>query len=353
MMVRRIGFVLCSSLSRPIPSTRIAVLNMMPSLSAAGLQPVILFSPQDPTETPDLSGVAKQAFDAGCDTVVFQKVHGPNVISLVRCLKAHGIRSIFMVCDLVDAEMAHESGLTIVISEFLRSLYPISLQHKIHVVHDGIERPRIFKSDWGMGSGSRIDPLKAVLVTSSTLDDIPVFKKPPPWLQVRIVGRYASGLRRFREARWAWIKKLPKDRANYFFFLANPGIKCIPWGPDEVYAEMMRADIGIIPIETTETGIRSELIPSWKVKSENRLTMKMSIGLPVVATPIPSYEAVIEHGVNGFFALSKRDWTTCLEALRDPGLRQQIGMAARRSVCSRYSMQAQAAKLIRILSLEP
>lgn len=52
---KRIGFVLLSNSACPLPSTRIAVLNLFPLLRAAGYDPEIVFEPADATETPDLS----------------------------------------------------------------------------------------------------------------------------------------------------------------------------------------------------------------------------------------------------------------------------------------------------------
>jgi glycosyltransferase involved in cell wall biosynthesis len=106
---------------------------------------------------------------------------------------------------------------------------------------------------------------------------------------------------------------------------------------------MRQADIGIIPIDP-------EVNPEgWNLKSENRLTMKMCVGLPVISTPIPSYEAVVEHGQNGFLARSRHDWIECLETLRDPALRRGIGERARESVMKKYSMDEQARRLIEVL----
>ncbi len=82
----RVGFVLCSSATNPIPSTRVAVLNMLPFLRAAGMEPVILFEPPEPTETPNLTGVAKRCFETGCGVVVFQNVHGASTLGLVQQL---------------------------------------------------------------------------------------------------------------------------------------------------------------------------------------------------------------------------------------------------------------------------
>jgi glycosyltransferase involved in cell wall biosynthesis len=235
------------------------------------------------------------------------------------------------------------------VTAFLKSLYPTELQSRIHVVHDGIERPFTFKTEWNTGTVTHNKPLKTILVTSDQLDRLPVLTAPPSWLKVRIVGRYGHGLRRLQEIRWGYARQSRTDRMNYLRFLVNSRIKCIPWENEGVYHEMLQADIAIIPIEKEDTRLQSRKPAAWEVKSENRLTMKMSVGLPVIATPIPSYEPVIQHGVNGFFASSRHDWATCLSALRDPELRKEMGAAARYTVFKRYSMEEQAARLIDII----
>lgn len=351
MTILNVGFVLCSSAEQPMPSTRIAVLNMLPFLQSAGLQTHLLFSPPQPSETPNLCGVTARAVEANCEVVVLQKVRGPGAVALAQQLTAAGVRTVFAVCDVVDVPMVAATDATVVVTEYLRSLYPQELQPRIHVVHDGIERPDARKSDWGSTNGSAISPLNAVLVTSASLDRLPILANPPAWLKVRIVGRYAVGMRKWRETRWKWATQPSGERLDYFRFLTNRRIECVPWNPEGVYREMMRADIGVTPVETPAAERGAASPPAWKVKSENRLTMKMSMGLPVVAVPIPSYEAVIEHGISGFLARSARDWEQCLTALRDPARRREMGLAARTSVARRYSMEEQAAKLVRVLSI--
>jgi hypothetical protein len=349
MTVQRVGFVLCSNQAQPIPSTRIAALKMMPFLVASGIQPFVLFEPQQPNETPDLSGVAERAIEQGCDVVVLQKIHGPSAAQLARQLAAVGVRTIYLVCDIVDAEMALATDATVVVTDYLRSLYPAALQSRIHVVHDGIEQPLACKSDWGAREGSSGQPIRAVLVTSANLDRLPVLVHPPAWLRVRIVGRYGSGFCRYREVWWSWTALGARERISYLRFLADRRIDCVPWDAQGVYREMLRADIGVIPVESSAVESDAREPEAYMVKSENRLTMKMSMGLPVIATAIPSYEAVIDQGANGFLARSKGDWAACLSALRDCGRRREMGLAARASVANRYSTDAQAAKLIRVL----
>lgn len=344
-----VGFVLCSNAAQPLPSTRIAVINMLPWLAEAGMRTTLLFDPPYASETPELQGVAERAIAQRCRVVVLQKVHGPSALALVRRLTAANVRTVYVVCDLVDAAMAESTDATVVVTDYLKSLYPDALQSRIHVVHDGIEKPLVHKDDAPPGDAGGRAALRAVLVTSMQLNRLPVLESVPAWLRVRIVGRYASGWRRWREVRWALSAQTAGQRKEFLRFLVEPRIRCIPWNPEDAYQQMLAADIGIIPVETSCPTRADGMPPAWQVKSENRLSMKMSMGLPVVATPIPAYEPLIEHGVNGFFARSARDWLACLHSLRDPLCRRAMGLAARATVIDRYSMREQARRLVLLL----
>lgn len=345
----RIGFVLLSNSRNPQPSTRIAVLNIFPHLRDAGFEPVILFEPETAAERPELPDLVGLARNRGVTTVVFQKVHGAAVEREAVALASAGIGTVYAVCDLVIPRMAAATDATVVVTEYLKSLYPPPLQAKIQVVHDGIEHPEIVKTDSRNDRGSSTRPLHAVLVTSQELHRLPAIGEPPPWLRISIVGRYPSGCwRRLRQDRWT-LGRLPgmEQRLDFLRFLADRRIRRIAWHPSRVYDHLRRADLAIIPIDRSDDD--GETIPAWKVKSENRLTMKMSIGLPVIATPIPAYLPIIDHGRNGFLAESPAAWRYALETLRDPEHRRRIGAQARISVIERYSIAAQARRMIDLL----
>jgi len=346
----KVGFVLLSNSQNPIPSTRIAVLNMFAYLRAEQFDPHIVFEPIHNTETPDVAGLAARLKAEGFRIVYFQKVHGDSVLTLARELRAAGIKTVFGVCDVIEPAMAEATDATITVTDHLKSLYPSALQAKITTVHDGIEHPTLHKTEWGMHSGSRAQPLRAVLVTSVGLDRLPVLASPPEWLHVTIVGRYPPAqqrLQRLREARWQLAGQTTfHDRLRFLRFLASPQITRQAWDVNGVYDAMLQADIGIIPIETDPT---QGALTSWQLKSENRLTLKMAVGLPVVATPIPAYEPVVQQGCNAFLAHTRADWLTCLSALRDPALRRSMGQQARQTALEAYSMELQAEKLIAVL----
>jgi glycosyltransferase involved in cell wall biosynthesis len=352
----KIGFILLSNEQALQPSTRIAALNMFPHLRDAGWQPFIAWQPETACERPDLSHLDPDAL-ADCDVVLFQKVHGPSVVALARALAQRGVRTVYSVCDLVQAEMAEACDLTLVISDYLKSLYPTALQPRLRVVHDGIENSALCKTDWGEHRGSCHRRLRAVLVTSAALYALPHIGNPPPWLQVDIVGRYVPEERPL--ARLAANFRLLRSRRSWrarwqtLRFLLNPRIRRIAWSPQRVEQALLEADIGILPIETTPAAGAGGMPPPWQVKSANRLTLLMSAGLPVASSLVPSYAELLVHGANGFLAHDDVSWRWALEQLRDPALRRRFGQRGREDALRSYSRQAQAASLLAALAELP
>jgi glycosyltransferase involved in cell wall biosynthesis len=349
----KVGFVLLSNSARPLPSTRIAVLNMFPFLRAAGFEPDIIFEPDDCLEQPDVSGLSHRLIAARYDVVVFQKVFGPSIENLVRELSATGVTTVYFVCDLVHVAMAEATHATVVVTEYLKQLYPSSLHHKIHIVHDGIEEPDVEKIHAGENRGSRFHPLRAVLITSASLHHLPHIGTPPDWLEIIILGRY-DGPRPFLK-RLRGALRILKDadgasnRRERLDFMRSPRIHCEQWSRANLVRMLETADIGILPIDNSAMQLPGAETPMWKRKSENRLTLKMAAGLPVIATPIPSYVPVIQQGINGFLAHNKQDWMKYLEDLREPEARQRIGRNARTTVFDKFSTAAQAQALVTIL----
>ena len=343
MNTTKVGFALLTSSKNPAPSTRIACLNLFPHLAGLGLEPVVVFDQPEAKAEPDMDGVAERAAAQGCKVVVFQKIHGASVLRCITRLRELGIRSIYCVCDFVDNEQAAAVDRTIVVTDFLRSLYAPALQQRIDVVHDGIERPALMKPAPAKFASGR---LRAVLVTSHEIYTLPVIGLPPrPW-NVEVVGQFSADPTHRRQAlRWAVMREARfAARCATLLAALHPRLERTPWHHERVYEAMLRADIGVIPVDAAERRLQPTApVPSWQLKSENRLTLKMALGLPVIATPIPSYEPVLQHGVNGFFASTSDDWGRCFGLLRDPALRVEMGQEARQSVLARFSVERQAA----------
>ncbi|MBX3606259.1 MAG: glycosyltransferase [Piscinibacter sp.] len=347
----RVGFVLASGSDAPLPSTRISVLNMLPFLREAGYSAEIAHAPDRESHQPDLNDLDPRSLASRYDIVYFQKVRGPSVVQLVRRLETDGVRTVYGMCDLVEPEMVAATSATAVVTDYLRQLHPPSLRHKMHVVHDGIERPERHRVRPSDHRGSAGQPLRAVLVTSASLTALPVIGRPPSWLSVTVVGAYPVPAWRGRRLRWLrgqLAQAADGQKLATVSSLLDRRIERVAWDPIGVYDQLERADIGIIPVNTNGPAY-------WKVKSENRLTLKMAAALPVIATPVPAYETVVVPGENAFFANCRDEWMSRLEALRDPALRLSMGTRAREAVLPRFSKEAQAQALISVLqaALEP
>jgi hypothetical protein len=347
----RIGFVLLSSSRTPLPSTRISVLNMLPFLRDAGFSADLAHDPEHGSLNPDLSALDAAALAKRYDIVYFQKVCGPSVLRLARALEAAGVRTVYGMCDLVEPEMVAATSATAVVTDYLRRLHPAALRTKMHVVHDGVEHPERHRRQPSDHRGSAARPLRAVLVTSSGPALLPVIGRPPSWLRVTVVGAYPVPAWRGNRLRWMRGQLAQAgngERLATVSSLLDPRIERVAWDPAGVYDQLEQADIGIIPVDTDGPAY-------WKVKSENRLTLKMAAALPVIATPVPAYEPIVVPGENAFFAHSRDEWMACLEALRDPALRLAMGKRARETVLPRFSKEAQAQALIDVLRtvLEP
>lgn len=341
----RIAFILASNRSRPLPSTRISVLNMFPFLHDAGFTPTVIHEPSDATETPNLDDLDPVALARNYDIVFVQKCHGPSTLRLVRQLEAHGVRTIFGVCDLVEPSMVEATTASVVVTSHLRSLYPRALQERMHVVHDGIEFPERYRSGAPTRRGTRSDPLRAVLVTSGAPMGVDPIGPLPDWLRVSVVGAYPESLLRAGSLRWL-VTQITRQRSAGsrlpFLDLALRRLQFVRWDPEVVYERLERADVGIIPVD-------ARVNPAWSVKSENRLTLMMACGLPVICTPIPAYEPIVVDGENALFARSRREWLDALQSLRDPSRRAAVGARARDAVLPRYSKEAQARALVDVL----
>lgn len=349
----KIAFILLSGAENPVPSTRISVLNVLPYLQKAEFEILLAHAPFKASEVPDVAGLAQRLKAEGVQVAYFQKVHGESVKHEMRLLSEYGIRIVYGVCDLVADDMAEIADATIVVTDFLRSLYRTDLQHKIHVVHDGIEHPELYKNAQQSAQHRRGNKLKAVLITSSELEHIPAIPNIPKYLDITVVGRYPNNptaIETLKNTYWQMSEQTSSAKKWRVLYNAiRRPFRKIAWSPQTAYTQLLEADIGIIPVDMENDFLPNREVSYWQVKSENRLTMKMAVGLPVLASPVPSYFEVIRQGQNGFIAHTNQDWLEYLQRLRDPELRYKLGQQARADVLEKYSIAAQAEKLITVL----
>jgi glycosyltransferase involved in cell wall biosynthesis len=135
------------------------------------------------------------------------------------------------------------------------------------------------------------------------------------------------------------------DKIDDFSFtlktISNHPDADVAWDVKTVEEEILTGDIAVIPAFDNDWG---------KAKSNNRLTTFMALGMPVIASRIPSYNKIIKHGNNGFLADNVDSWVKHLLQLKDVEMRRKIGAQARKDVVSEYNIDVIGKRWIEVLN---
>lgn len=111
-----------------------------------------------------------------------------------------------------------------------------------------------------------------------------------------------------------------------------------PWRPETEVDDLSRIDVGLLPLPVNEWNKRKFFL---------KLVQYMSLGIPAVCTPLGSNPDVIEHGRTGFLANTHGEWVRALDLLaRNASLRAEVGDRAAKVAHERYTVQANAERII-------
>jgi glycosyltransferase involved in cell wall biosynthesis len=113
------------------------------------------------------------------------------------------------------------------------------------------------------------------------------------------------------------------------------------WQFDNEVSELNKIDIGLMPLPDDD----------WsKGKCGFKALQYMALETPPVISPVGMNKEIIQHGVNGFFAISENEWIESIGALiESQELRIKMGIAARQTVVKKYSVQSQLEGFISLL----
>ncbi len=112
----------------------------------------------------------------------------------------------------------------------------------------------------------------------------------------------------------------------------------LPWRASTEVEDLRSFDVGLLPLPRT---------PWTPHKFYLKLVQYMALGIPPVATPLGSNPILIKEGETGFLADSDGEWVATLERLvADSELREQVGRRAAELALSRYTLQANAERIV-------
>lgn len=128
---------------------------------------------------------------------------------------------------------------------------------------------------------------------------------------------------------------------NDFFECRKMPVVKKMWALDDENADLQEIDIGLAPLPNHE----------WtKGKCATKLLQYLSVGIPVVCSPVGVHNEIVREGANGFFAASPQEWIEKISLLvKDKILRERIGREGKKTVESSYSLQANIPKFIDII----
>ena len=125
--------------------------------------------------------------------------------------------------------------------------------------------------------------------------------------------------------------------SDFFECKKMPVIKKI-WSLEDENPDLQDIDIGLAPLPNHE----------WtKGKCATKLLQYLSVGIPVVCSPVGVHKEIIQEGINGLFAASNHEWIEKINLLaHDKTLRERIGLEGKKTVDSHYSLKANVPKFI-------
>jgi glycosyltransferase involved in cell wall biosynthesis len=122
------------------------------------------------------------------------------------------------------------------------------------------------------------------------------------------------------------------------FELRGVDVTLTTWSPAVERDELQRYDVGLMPL-TDDAWTRG--------KGAMKALLYMSVGVPVVASPVGITSDIITDGVNGRLCRSEDDWVHAILTLaRDAALRRRLGAAGRQTVMERFSPAVQVPRLV-------
>jgi glycosyltransferase involved in cell wall biosynthesis len=293
----KIGWLLLGDINTG--SSRIHGINIHNDLLARGIESVILQTNSPWNVNLTISSIEQEIIlNAGFSVLIFQKVFGGEAVTFARRAQQKGIKTILLLADRYDVEMVTVVDQLVVTSVFLQEYLKSKINTEPILLEDAIEVPESL-------SKCHSDKDNVQLVWVGHSDN---------WKSLEIV--YDS------------LERTCKGSFSLKTISNHPEADVI-WDLNTVFNEALTGDIAVIPALHNE----------WSLsKSNNRLTMFMALGIPVVASSIPAYQNIIETGVNGFLAEDGSDWLKYLNLLKDTTRRSQIARRARIEAFSMYNI---------------
>ncbi len=244
--------------------------------------------------------------------IIFQKIFTDRAFLLLKRYKEKGIRSYYILDDLYleGIRMSQNSDVTICGSEYILNWISKYTDSKLVVINDAYETElSLYKRNYESEHPKVI------------------------WFGTVLHYPQAEELRESIESlNYKYITITAHENATK------------QWNLETIWQDVIDTDIVVIPYI-------GKLPPYELAKGNNRLTQSMVLGMPVIASPIPSYLPIIRQNRNGFICYnnSTDDFKLYLNVLKNFKIRERIGKQARLDVIDRYNIEYVGQELLTFL----
>jgi len=197
----------------------------------------------------------------------------------------------------------------------------------------------------------KADPKKRVFVipTSIDMDSYPKKKEVNTskeillgWIGTKGNLRY---LKRLEPTLQAIAKRFPQVKlkviSNGHFESNSISTTNKAWKLEDENQDLISFDIGLMPLGED----------LWsKGKCGLKIVQYLSVGVPVVCTPVGINSDIVVDGENGFWAMDDQEWVDRLSSLiQNPELRRQMGVKGIETIEKGYSLSVTSEKFYNIL----
>jgi glycosyltransferase involved in cell wall biosynthesis len=333
------------------PSTRLRILQYVPTLASQGFEISTLFVERDHGSRALGRRLDKELVDA--NVVFVQRVLTKEVVGR---LSRSSVPVVFDLDDAVHylrpsqyARARHPAGPRDHALNLYRRLsrgnrYFSSQKNQLNAMLS-LARTVIVGNDWLYTEFSRDHDHLVILPTSVWVERAPV-KKHSQSRPVRLGWIGLRGGLPYLEKLRGVLRELDRryGRAIEFALVTSSPIdlpirtKFVRWSLEGESDAVLSFDVGLMPLD-------DDLYSMGKCAF--KAVFCMSRGVPVVASPVGANCNLIVHGNNGFLAHREHEWIQVLSTLlEDFQLRARMGRLARATIEEQYS----AAAAVKVLS---
>ncbi len=250
---------------------------------------------------------------------------------------------------IYDLDDAIYLGLTSSVNRAVKYLKCPSKINMIIMISGHVVTCNEYLGDYARGVNPNVTVISTSLDTSKFM---PVKKAMNPGrLTIGWIGSYstASYLDLIKDAllevsgRYPFVLKII-GAGDYDIGINGPSIEVLrlKWELGDEIRQFQSLDIGIYPLPDDK----------WVLGKTGFKTMQyMSVGVPCVVSNVGRNKRIVQDGVNGFLAGTKKEWVDKISMLiENRELREKIGAAGRKTVEEKFSVKVNMPKYIEIFN---